>query len=181
MPDYHDIFWRLLFQRIDCTIELFRFLLKEKAKLLELENLILIKDIYFRKKKLLYDILFEIPIRRFIRDPWDEFIVGWNQVREILNSLVESKRIDLEEEMLDYIFRSRTEDNEFLEEAIMGKKVLTAYERALEEGELKGKLEGKFETKLETARKMIERGFPVYEIQEITGLSEEQLRENGIV
>jgi predicted transposase/invertase (TIGR01784 family) len=63
----------------------------------------------------------------------------------------------------------------------MGKKVLTAYERALEEGELRGKLEGKFETKLETARKMIERGFPVYEIQEITGLSEEQLRENGIV
>ncbi len=288
MPDYHDIFWRLLFQRIDCTIELFRFLLKEKAKLLELENLILIKDIYFRKKKLLYDILFEIPIRnskdkvyfllehksrkandfelqimkykhilhkwqkkefgklsliipilfyqgldnwdpeseleearklknpffsgtkekilifnlgkidpirdfmnpelkagmlllKIIRDSWDEFIVGWNQVREILNSLVESKRIDLEEEMLDYIFRSRTEDNEFLEEAIMGKKVLTAYERALEEGELKGKLEGKFETKLETARKMIERGFPVYEIQEITGLSEEQLRENGIV
>jgi hypothetical protein len=69
MPDYHDIFWRLLFQRIDCTIELFRFLLKEKAKLLELENLILIKDIYFRKKKLLYDILFEIPIRRSFEIP----------------------------------------------------------------------------------------------------------------
>jgi predicted transposase/invertase (TIGR01784 family) len=55
----------------------------------------------------------------------------------------------------------------------MGRKVLTAYERALEEGELKGKLE--------TARKMIERGFSIYEIQEITSLSESQLRENGIV
>ena len=56
----------------------------------------------------------------------------------------------------------------------MGKqKTMTLYERALEEGKL--------ETKLETARKMIERGFPVYDIQEITGLSEEQLRENGIV
>ena len=45
MPDYHDVFWRLLFQRIDCAIEFFRFLLKEKAELLEFENLIFIKDI----------------------------------------------------------------------------------------------------------------------------------------
>ena len=63
MPDYHDVFWRLLIQRIDCAIEFFRFILKEKAELLELEKLLLIKDIYYRKKKLLYDILFEIPIR----------------------------------------------------------------------------------------------------------------------
>ena len=63
MPDYHDVFWRLLFQRIDCATEFFRFILKEKAELLELEKLLLVKDIYFRKKKLLYDILFEIPIR----------------------------------------------------------------------------------------------------------------------
>ncbi len=63
MPDYHDVFWRLLFQRIDCAIEFFRFILKEKAELLELEKLIIIKDIYYRKKKLLYDILFEIAVR----------------------------------------------------------------------------------------------------------------------
>ena len=85
----------------------------------------------------------------------------------------ESKRIDLEEEMLDYIFRSRIEDNDFLEEAIMGRKVLTAYERAFGEGELKGKLE--------TARKMLEYGDSLEKILAITGLSEEQLRENGIV
>jgi predicted transposase/invertase (TIGR01784 family) len=280
MPDYHDVFWRLILQRLDCAVEFIRFILKEKVELLELEKLLIVKDIYYRKKRLLYDILFEIPIRgskdkvyfllehksrrandfelqimkyvhilrkwqkkefgklyliipmlfyqgldnwdpefeleearklrnpffsgtreeilifdlgkidpirdfmnyelragmllmKIIREPWEEFILGWNKIREILNSLEESKRIDLEEEMLDYIFRSRTEDNDFLEEAIMGRKVLTAYERALEEGELKGKLE--------TARKMLERGFSIYEIQEITGLSEEQLRENGIV
>jgi predicted transposase/invertase (TIGR01784 family) len=63
----------------------------------------------------------------------------------------------------------------------MGRKVLTAYERALEEGELKGKLEGKLETKIETARKMIEEGFNLEQIIRITGLSENQLRENGIV
>jgi len=45
---------------------------------------------------------------KIIRDPWDEFIEGWNKIREILNSIEISKRIDLEEEMLDYIFRSRT-------------------------------------------------------------------------
>ena len=58
----------------------------------------------------------------------------------------------------------------------MGKKVLTAYERALEEGELKGKLENK----LETARKMQEFGDTLEKIKIITGLSEDELRENGI-
>jgi hypothetical protein len=62
MPDYHDIFWKLLFQRIDCAIEFFRFLLKEKSKFLELENLIFIQEIYYLKKKILYDILYEVPI-----------------------------------------------------------------------------------------------------------------------
>ena len=284
MPDYHDIFWKLLFQRMDCAIEFFRFLLKEKSDLLELENLVCINEIDYRKKKLLYDILYEVPIRnsneklyfllehksrrandftiqmmqyilvihkwqkrefgrmysiipvlfyqglkkwdpeveldearnltnpilsgskedflifnlqkidpekdfvspelragllllKIIRYRWEEFIEGWDKIRDILNSMEEAKRIDLEEEILDYIFRSRTEENDFLEEAIMGKKVLTAYERALEEGELKGKLD----TKLETARKMLEKGFPVSEVQDITGLSEEELRENGVL
>ncbi len=213
MPDYHDVFWRFLFGRVDCAIEFFRFLLKEKSELLELENIVFIQEIIYRKKKLLYDILIEIPIRnsneklyflieyksrrandfeiqimkyksaihkwqkkefgkmsyiipilfyqgldtwdpeseleeirklknpfsngvkeeilifdlrkidplrdfanpelkagifllKIIRDPWDDFIIGWNKIREILNSMEESKRIDLEEEMLDYIFRS---------------------------------------------------------------------------
>jgi predicted transposase/invertase (TIGR01784 family) len=284
MPDYHDIFWKLILLRIDCAIEFFQFLLKEKAEFLDLENLILIQEIYYRKKKLLYDILYEIPIRnsseklyfllehksrrandielqiirykqvihkwqkkefgklfpivpilfyqgldnwdpeseleeernlknpilskdrqeilifdlgnldpqstfkspdmkagllllKIIRDPWNEFIEGWNQIREILNSMEESKRVDLEEEMLDYIFRSRFENNDFLEEAIMGRKILTAYERALEEGIEKGE----FRNKLDTARKMHTKEFPVSDIREITGLSEVELRENGII
>jgi predicted transposase/invertase (TIGR01784 family) len=284
MPDYHDIFWKLILLRIGCAIEFFQFLLKEKAEFLDLENLIIIQEIFYRKKKLLYDILYEIPIRnsseklyfllehksrrandielqiirykqvihkwqkkefgklfpivpilfyqgldnwdpeseleeernlknpilskdrqeilifdlgnldpqstfkspdmkagllllKIIRDPWNEFIEGWNQIREILNSMEESKRVDLEEEMLDYIFRSRSENNDFLEEAIMGRKVLTAYERALEEGIEKGE----FRNKLDTARKMHTKEFPVSDIREITGLSEVELRENGII
>jgi hypothetical protein len=229
MPDYHDIFWKILFLRIDCAIEFFRFLLKEKSKLLELENIGIIQDIYYRKKKLLYDILYEIPIRnsreklffllehksrraidfqiqmikykhaihkwqkkesgkmssiipvlfyqgldnwdplseldeiknltnpiltgnreeflvfdlrkidpvrnfeslelragllllKIIRNPWEEFIEGWAIIREILNSMEESKKVDLEEEMLDYIFRSRTEENIFWRKQLWEKK-----------------------------------------------------------
>ncbi len=50
MPDYHDLFWKLHFQRIDCALEFFRFLLKEKSILIELENLVFIKEIEYRKK-----------------------------------------------------------------------------------------------------------------------------------
>jgi predicted transposase/invertase (TIGR01784 family) len=255
--------------------------LKEKAELMDLENLLSIQEVYFRKKKLLYDILFEIPIRstseklyfllehksrrandfelqimkykkaihkwqkketgklssiipilfyqgldnwdpereleeerklsnpilsgnrqeilvfdlrkidplnefqspemkagmlllKIISDPWDEFIEGWQKIREVLNYMEDSKKVDFEEEMLEYIFRSRLESRELVEEVIMGKqKTMTLYERALEEGELKGKYE--------TARKMIEESFNLEQIIRITGLSENQLKENGIV
>ena len=289
MPDYHDIFWKLLFQRIDCVIEFFRFLLKEKSKILELENIDIVQDIYYRKKQLLYDILYEVPIRnsneklyfllehksrrandfqiqmmkykqiihkwqkkefgkmssiipilfyqgldnwdpeseleeirnltnpilsgtkeefllfdlrkidplidfenpelkagilllKIIRDNWEDFVNGWRKIRELLNSMEESKRIDLEEDMLDYIFRSRSESRDLIEEVIMGKqKTMTLYERALEEGREEGELKGEFKNKLETARKMVYKGFSVSEIKDITGLSEDELRENGII
>jgi hypothetical protein len=41
----------------------FSFYQKEKAEFLELENLLSIQEVFYRKKKLLYDILYEIPIR----------------------------------------------------------------------------------------------------------------------
>ena len=63
----------------------------------------------------------------------------------------------------------------------MGKRVLTAYERALEEGKLEGKLEGRKEKALETARRMREEGFNQEQIIRITGLQENQLKENGIL
>ncbi len=110
---------------------------------------------------------------KIIRFPWEEFIEGWRKIREILNFMEEAKRIDLEEEMLDYIFRSRSESRDLVEEVIMGKqKTLTLYERALEDGKL--------ENKLETARKMQEFGDTLEKIKIITGLSEDELRENGI-
>ncbi len=55
----------------------------------------------------------------------------------------------------------------------MGKRVLTAYERAFEDGEMS--------TKLETARRMKELGLSIEVIEKSVGLSEDQLKENGIL
>ena len=52
---------------------------------------------------------------------------------------------------------------------------------AFRDGEIKGKQEGEFENKLQTARKMRDEGFHEDQIIRITGLSESQLREHGIV
>ena len=119
-----------------------------------------------------------ILLLKIIRDNWEDFVNGWRKIREILNTMEESKRIDLEEDMLDYIFSSRLESRELVEEIIMGKqKTMTLYERALEEGELRGEIKNK----LETARKMSDEKFNIEQIIRITGLSEDQLRENGIL
>jgi predicted transposase/invertase (TIGR01784 family) len=54
-------------------------------------------------------------------------------------------------------------------------------EKLEEKGELRGLEKGKIEGKIETARKMKEKVFSILEIQDITGLSIDQLRENGIL
>ena len=33
---------------------------------------------------------------KIIWDPWDAFVEGWNQIREIINSMLDSKKVDLE-------------------------------------------------------------------------------------
>lgn len=288
MPDYHDIFWKMILARVPCAIEFLGFLLKEKAEFLDLENLRIIEEIIFRKKKIFYDFLYEISLRdskeklyfliehksrrardfelqmmkykktlykwqkqefgklysiipilffqgldvwdpereleevrnlknpilpesqreilifnlssidpiaefsspemkagmfllKIIINPWNEFLEGWIKIQEILSSMERAKRIELEEEMLDYIFRSRIEENAFLEEAIMGKKVLTAYERAFEDGKLNGEQLGELRGKLDTARRMVDESFELEQIIRITGLSEEQFKEHGIL
>ena len=54
---------------------------------------------------------------------------------------------------------------------------MTLYERALEEG----REEGELKTKLDTARKMKNLGLSIEVIEKSVGLSENQLRENGIL
>ena len=127
-----------------------------------------------------------------ITKPWDEFVTSWREIQKILKTIKKPKRIALEDAMSNYIFKSRKEDKSLLEELIMGRRVLTAYERAVEEGKeegklegllvgkLEGKREGELKAKLDTARKMWDKRFSLQEISEITGLSEVQLMENGI-
>jgi predicted transposase/invertase (TIGR01784 family) len=56
-------------------------------------------------------------------------------------------------------------------------EIMTTAERLEKRGELRGELKGK----LETVRLMIEKGYPISEIIEITGLTESQLKENGLL
>jgi hypothetical protein len=42
-------------------------------------------------------------------------------------------------------------------------------------------LKGELNKALETARKMIEKGYSDLEVRDITGLTKDQLRENGIL
>ena len=58
---------------------------------------------------------------------------------------------------------------------------MTLHERALEESELKGELRGVFKTRLETARNMKSLGLSIEIIQKSVGLSEDELKENGIL
>ena len=285
MPEFHDVFWRSLFTKLDHLLDFFTLLFGEKVKLLSFERAIIRREIYISmKRKILFDLFIEVPLqnstervyfllehksrkdlyflnqinkyryaihkwqmREFkrtypvvpilfsqgldrwdpvvtfeemknpsndflgldipqviifnlqkidpllefhnlelmaglsllknIRKPWEDFLEDWMKIQDILLELEEGKRVDLEENMQDYIFKSRKEDYKKIEEAIMGKRVLTAYERTIEEGIGIGEMN----TKLETARRMKELGLSIEVIEKSVGLSEDQLKENGIL
>jgi hypothetical protein len=46
MPEFHDQFWRKILQRIQCAIEFFQFILKDKAELLDLHTLKPFREIH---------------------------------------------------------------------------------------------------------------------------------------
>ena len=135
-----------------------------------------------------------LRLLQIIGEPFESFKKGYREILEYLETVEESKRVDFQEEMEDYIFQSRREERELLEEEIMGRqKLMTLYERALEEGIEQG-LEKGFPEGIEqgiekgiekgleiglrdTARKMKEKGFTIGEIVELTGLTESQIRE----
>ena len=80
-----------------------------------------------------------MQLLKIIGKPYDEFKLKFKKILNLVSVLEETKRFDFLEEMEDYIFQSRWEDRQMLEEEIMGRqKVMTLYERALEEGIEKG-------------------------------------------
>ena len=139
--------------------------LKSKGKAFQTRNLAL--RLYLR----MIQIIREIP---------EEFKI---HLKEIYTSLREeknfTKRIEILRNLLEYLSRARNDaENYSVNEIIQGIEVeyMNFLEKIREEGELKGKLENK----LETARKMKEFGDTFEKIKIITGLSEDELRENGI-
>jgi len=155
------------FQRIDCAIEFFRFLLKEKSELLELENLVIIQEIYYRKKKLLYDVLYEVPIRN--SDEKIYFLLEHKSRRSN----------DFQIQMMKYKqVIHKWQKKEF---GKLSSIIPVLFYQGLEIWDPEGELKGKMEKALETARKMKDEGFNPEQIIRITGLSKDQLKENGIL
>ena len=122
---------------------------------------------------------------QIIRDIPEEFKI---KLREIYISLRDekdfAKRIEILRNLLEYLNIARTDAEIYSEKEIIQGiegEYMNVLDKIREEGKLEGKLEGEFQKALETAQKMNEKGFSASEIQEISGLSESQLKENGIL
>ena len=124
-----------------------------------------------------------------IRNDPQEFV---KNLKDVLHSLLEEKedvkRIEILKNLYEYIFRARKDADDFSKQAII-KEIEGDYmnmlerirEKGREEGLLKGEQIGKLEKALETARKMRDYGDSLEKIILITGLSESQLGEDGIL
>jgi predicted transposase/invertase (TIGR01784 family) len=114
---------------------------------------------------------------QIIRDIPEEFKV---HLKEIYTSLREekdfAKRIEILRNLLEYLSRARNDAENYSEKEIT-QVIEEEYMNFLE----KIKEEGKLENKLETARKMKDMGLSIEVILKAVGLSEDQLRENGIL
>ena len=126
---------------------------------------------------------------QIIRDKPEMFLKHIKEIYlSILEEKEEAKRIYILKNLLDYLYRARNDADNYTKKEII-KEIEGDYMNLLEkirkegklEGELEGEIKGKLEKALETARKMKVKGFSVSEIQDITGLSEEELKENGIL
>ncbi len=128
-----------------------------------------------------------------IRNDPEEFVKNLQELfRTLLEEKEDAKRIEILKNLYEYIFRARKDAEDFSKRAIIKEiegDYMNMLERIREEGKLKGeligeqrgKLEGKLEKALETARNMKNLGLSMEVIIKSVGLSEEELRENGIV
>ena len=126
---------------------------------------------------------------QIIRELPDEFKI---HLKEIYTSLREetnyAKRIEILRYLLEYLSRARNDaENYSVNEIIQGIEVeyMNFLEKIREEGKLEGKLEGeikgKLEKALETARNMKDMGISIEVIIKSVGLSEGELKKNGIL
>jgi predicted transposase/invertase (TIGR01784 family) len=124
-----------------------------------------------------------------IRNDPEEFVKNLQELfRTLLEEKEDAKRIEILKNLYEYIFRARKDAEDFSKQAIIKEiegDYMNMLERIREEGKLKGELvgeqRGKLEKAFETARKMREYGDSLEKIIFITGLSESELRGNGIL
>ena len=133
---------------------------------------------------------------QIIRELPDEFKIHLIEIYSALREETDyAKRIEILRNLLEYLNRARSDAEKYsgkeitrvIEEEYMNVLDKIREEGKLEgelkgrlEGKLEGELKGKMENKIETARKMKEFGDTLEKIKLITGLSEEELKENGI-
>ncbi len=144
--------------------------LKSKGKAFQTRNLAL--RLYMR----MIQIIRELP---------DEFKI---HLKEIYTSLREetnyAKRIEILRNLLEYLNRARNDAEKYSVKEItqsIEEEYMNVLDKIREEGKLEGKLEGELNKALETARNMRGEGDSIEKILRITGLTKDQLRENGIL
>jgi predicted transposase/invertase (TIGR01784 family) len=137
----------------------------------------------FKSKNIVLNLL--IRLIQIIREEPDRFEIQLIQLFTLLSKeKEESKRIEILLDMIKYIFSTRKDAERYNRKEIfksLETEYMTLLEKLEEKGQIEGKIQGKIEGKIETARKMKEKGFSLSEIKDITGFTEGQLRENGIL
>lgn len=96
----------------------------------------------------------------------------------------EAKRVEILLEMLKYLLSTRKDAEKYRNKdfyKLLEAEYMTVLDKILEEGELKGIEKGIEKGKIETARNMRLEGIEVSVIIKVTGLTQEQLKENGVL
>ncbi len=109
---------------------------------------------------------------------------GLEMLRETERRIYESTDPKMEDNLMIFsIFTGLRDKNLSLEIIKRRREIMVespVYEMILEEGELKGKTaglrQGIKEKAYDTARRMLAKGYPMEDIAEITGLSEEEIQ-----
>ena len=159
--------------------EFLKFLPNFSIQLLELKS----KGMAFQTRNLALRLYMKMI--QIIRELPEEFKI---HLKEIYLSLREepdyAKRIDILRNLLEYLNRARSDAELFSSKEITGsieEEYMNLLDKIREEGKIEGKLEGELNKALETARRMKELGLSVELILKSVRLSEQELRENGIL
>ncbi|MCG9875202.1 MAG: Rpn family recombination-promoting nuclease/putative transposase [Leptospiraceae bacterium] len=122
-----------------------------------------------------------LRILQHIRDEPERYLAALRlTMKELSLEKTKWKRVEILETILNYMDKAR-KDSDRYHEVEYYKEVEEEYMTYLEKIEEKGIEKGRLEKALENAQLMKARGYPILDILEITGLSETQLRENGIL